>query len=130
MRTLVQVGGANCTFCMQDVRAELLSRPRVQQVNLWTPESCLEVVHEHDDVTAITDFLRRSLHGWEVADNGEIVMVETTPESVDRCQRHGSQVATGDSCSASPVVVGRRDRRELDRHDVRGCGERVGIARV
>lgn len=88
MRTLVRVGRANCTFCMQNVRAELLGRPRVREVNLWARRACLEVVHDHDDVAAITDLLRRSLHGWEVADNGEIVMVETSPDPIDRCRRH------------------------------------------
>ena len=90
MRTLVRVSGANCTYCMQDVRDELLVRPRVQEVNLWIHESCLEVVHDHDDAGAITNLLRRSLHGWEVADNGEIVMVVTAPEPIDRCHRHSS----------------------------------------
>lgn len=49
---------------------------------------CLEVDHDHDDPSALTDLLLQSLHGWQVADNGEIVMVTTDPELTHECALH------------------------------------------
>lgn len=88
MRTLIKVENANCTFCMNDVRDTLLARPLVRDVRTSVVAGCWEVDHDHDDVAAITGVLRQSLHGWEVADNGEIVMIATSPDVADRCGEH------------------------------------------
>lgn len=54
MRTLINVENANCIYCMNDVRDILPARPPA-----------------------------RSLHGWEVADKGEIIMIATSPDVSD-----------------------------------------------
>lgn len=88
MRTLINVENANCTYCMNDVRDTLLARPLVHDVRTSVVAGCWEVGHDQDDVAAITDLLRQSLHGWEVADNGEIIMIATSPNASDRCAAH------------------------------------------
>ncbi|MFP5577568.1 MAG: hypothetical protein ACLGIZ_04935 [Acidimicrobiia bacterium] len=80
--------GANCSYCMNAVREELLARPLVHDVWQSATKGCLEVDHDHDDPGALIEILRRSLHAWEVADNGEIISVATTPEPMDHCPWH------------------------------------------
>jgi hypothetical protein len=93
MRTLVHVETANCMYCMNEVRDELLARPLVHDVHTTATAGCLEVEHDDDDPSALTDVLRRSLHGWQVADNGEVVSVRTTPEVADHCPLHPASAA-------------------------------------
>ena len=94
MRTVVHVENANCTYCMNEVREELLARPLVHAVHTSATAGCLDVEHD-DDPSALTDVLRRSLHGWQVADNGEVVSVRTMPELADHCTIHpASSLAT------------------------------------
>lgn len=88
MRTLISVPNANCTYCMNDVRDALLARPLVNAIRSSAVAGCWEIDHDHDDLTAITELVRQSLHGWEVADNGEIIMITTTPEVRDHCAVH------------------------------------------
>lgn len=88
MRTLVRVENANCTYCMNEVRTELLARPLVHDVRLSATAGCWEVMHDHDDPQALTELLQRSLHGWQVTDNGEIVEVLTNPTSSSECLVH------------------------------------------
>jgi len=95
VRTLIRVDNANCTYCMNDVRDALLARPLVHAVRSSAVTGCWELDHDHDDLAAITNLVRQSLHGWEVADNGEIIMVATTPEVRDRCAWHGSDLGEG-----------------------------------
>ncbi|MBK5223625.1 MAG: hypothetical protein JJE52_12295 [Acidimicrobiia bacterium] len=88
MHTLVRVENANCTYCLNDVRDELLSRPLVRAVTMSAVAGCIDVEHDHDDPTALTEVLSTSLHGWQVASNAEIVMVTTTAEPSDECRWH------------------------------------------
>jgi copper chaperone CopZ len=88
MRTLVQVENANCSYCMNDVRDELLARPLVRGVRLSATAGCWEVEHDHDDPQALTELLQRSLHGWQVSDNGEIVEVVNNPTQSGECTVH------------------------------------------
>ena len=88
MRTRVRVADANCPYCMNDVRDELLSRPLVHGVHTSAVAGCLEVDHDHDDPGALIAVLQRSLHGWQIADNGEVVMVMTHSELDDECPWH------------------------------------------
>ncbi len=90
MRTLIRVDNANCTYCMNAVRDALLARPLVHAVRSSAVAGCWEIDHDHDDLDAITNLVRQSLHGWEIADNGEIIMIATTPEVRDRCALHGT----------------------------------------
>lgn len=96
MRTLIRVDNANCTYCMNDVREALLARPLVRDVRSSAVAGCWELEHDHDDLTAIIDLVRQSLHGWEVAGNGEIIMIATTPEVADRCAWHGRGPGQGE----------------------------------
>lgn len=88
METMVQLEGANCTYCMNAVKDELLARPLVRDVHMSAVAGCLVVEHDHDDPSALVAVLRRSLHGWEAADNGEIVSVRTSSKISDRCVGH------------------------------------------
>jgi copper chaperone CopZ len=90
MRTLIQVQNANCTYCIGAVREELLARPRVHHVEMSLTAGCLEVDHDHDDPAALVELLRQSLHGAQVADNGEVVMIMTDPELTQECSLHPS----------------------------------------
>lgn len=90
MRTLIRVDSANCVSCMNDARDALLARPLVQAVRSTVTAGCWEIEHDHDDLGEITSLIRGTLHGWEVADNGEIVMIATTLEVRDRCEAHGT----------------------------------------
>ena len=90
MKTLIQVDNANCAYCMNDVRDALLARPLVNAVRSSAVAGCWEIDHDHDSLAAIASLVRQSLHGWEVADNGEIVMITTRPEVGDRCTLHGA----------------------------------------
>jgi copper chaperone CopZ len=89
MRTLISVENANCSYCMNAVRDELLARPLVHHVEMSPRAGCLEVEHDHDDPSALVGLLRQSLHGWRVTDNGEVVMVMTKPGLAHVC-RHES----------------------------------------
>jgi len=88
MHTLVRVENANCSWCMNAVRDELLARPLVRDVQMSATAGCLEVEHDHDDPSALTGLLQQSLRGWQVADNGEIVQVTTNPTLTGECTLH------------------------------------------
>lgn len=92
MQTLVRLHNANCTYCMNAVKDELLARPRVNAVQVSAAAGCLQVDHDHDDPSALTAVLRQSLHGWEAADNGEIISVTTSSEISEHCTRHENSV--------------------------------------
>ncbi|MGE0308354.1 MAG: hypothetical protein AB7N61_19105 [Acidimicrobiia bacterium] len=80
---------------MNDVRNALLARPLVH--DLWSSAvaGCWEIEHDHDDVAAMTELMRQSLHGWKVADNGEIIMMATNPTITDRCAWHSREPSQG-----------------------------------
>lgn len=90
MHTRIRVENANCTWCMNAVRDELLARPLVRHVEMSAMAGCWEVDHDHDDVSELIALLRQSLNGWQVADNGEIVAVKTGPTVSGECVWHPS----------------------------------------
>lgn len=102
MHTLVRLTHANCTFCLNEVRDELLRRPLVQSVTMSATAGCLDVEHDHDDPAALGRLLREHARGWEVADNAEIVMVPIDAEPSDRCRWHDPS-ATGRSGTIGPT---------------------------
>ncbi len=55
---------------------QLRARPLVCHVHLNASEGCLIFDHEHDDPRALIARIQHDLHGWELADNGERVMVD------------------------------------------------------
>ncbi len=98
MHTLVRVENANCSYCMNAVRAELLTRPLVRHVQMSAVDGCLDVEHDHDDPAALIAVLTTSLHGWQAADNGEIVAVTTNSTLSTGCAWHAPD---NDTCEDS-----------------------------
>lgn len=90
MHTLVRLDNANCTFCLNDAREELLRRPLVRSVTMSATAGCLDVEHDHDDPAVLGRILREHMRGWQVAGNAEIVMVPVDVEQSDRCRWHDS----------------------------------------
>jgi hypothetical protein len=86
MRTFIQLHDANWPECLNAVQDRLRRHDRVQAVHLDTSHGCILVDHDHGEPEAIVDLLRRYLHGWQVAGNGEIVQVPETPELVHVCR--------------------------------------------
>ncbi len=86
MRTLVQLHDANCPECLNAIQDRLRGHDRVRAVRLDTAHGCIVVDHDHGAPEVIVDLLRRFLHGWQVAGNGEIVQVPETPELVHVCR--------------------------------------------
>lgn len=95
-----------CTYCMHDVRKALFARPLVHHVRMDSVAGCLQVDHDHDDPTVLTGLLRQSLRGWEIAGNGETIMISTTSKLSDGCSWHSSGDA-GDA-AGSESQGGRR----------------------
>lgn len=91
MKTVVRIENTNCTYCLDDVRKVLLASPRVRTVEMGATTGCLDVEHDYEEVSAITGLLRDSPLNWDVADNGEIVMVAPTCESSGRCALHANR---------------------------------------
>lgn len=75
---------------MPQRRKVLLDHPLVHGVRMNAEAGCLEVDHDHDDVSALTGLLRQSLRGWEIAGNGETIMISATSEPSDGCSWHSS----------------------------------------
>ncbi|HXH58165.1 hypothetical protein [Iamia sp.] len=98
MRTVIRVESANCSWCMNAVRDELLARPLVHHVQMSAMAGCWEVVHDHDDPSALVDLLQQSLHGWQVASNGEIVQVTTSPVVAGECSWHSASADAAAPC--------------------------------
>ncbi len=93
MRTRIEVENANCRYCVDAVRRELLARPGVHRVEVSSTAGCLEVDHDHDDPAALIELLHRSLHGSQVADNGEVVMITIDPVVTYDCSMHLPRLA-------------------------------------
>jgi hypothetical protein len=80
-RNVVQIRlrGANCATCFDSMRTMLSEESGVLEVQGSFSGQCLEVALGTMSVTELTDFLRRNLHGIDVAGNGEQVMVDVAP---------------------------------------------------
>lgn len=88
MKTVVRIENKNCIYCVNEVRKTLLASPLVHSVEMNDATGCLDVEHAYEGVSGITGLLRDSALNWEVADNGEIVMIASTCESSGRCAEH------------------------------------------
>ena len=105
MKTVVRIENTNCTYCVDDARKVLLESPLVHSVEMNAATGCLDVEHDFEGVSALTGLLRDAALNWEVADNGEIVMIASTCESSGRCARHPKGNPALSVPSAGPVEV-------------------------
>ena len=102
MKTVVRIENTNCTYCVDDVRKALLAFPLVHTVEMSATTGCLDVEHDYEEVSAIIGLLRDSPLNWDIADNGEIVMVAATCESSGQCASHANR----NSDASAPPIAG------------------------
>ncbi|HET9731513.1 MAG TPA: hypothetical protein VFP54_02455 [Acidimicrobiales bacterium] len=95
MRTVVELGNSNCTLCRDAVIDHLMTRPLVRQVHPDSSAGCLVVEHDHDSPAALLAVIEDDLRGWELADNGERVMVRLEVFEGARCVLHQPKGAGG-----------------------------------
>jgi hypothetical protein len=88
MRTFVELGNSNCTLCRDAVIDHLRTRPLVRQVHTNSTAGCLVVEHDHDSPAALLAVVEDDLRGWELADNGERVMVKLEVHEGTGCVLH------------------------------------------
>lgn len=103
MRTVVELGNSNCTLCRDAVIDHLMTRPLVRQVRPNSSAGCLSIEHDHDSAAALLAVIQDDLRGWELADNGERVMVTLDVHEGAACFLHTpsgpEKVTGGDECS-------------------------------
>ena len=85
METVVELANSNCGWCLRVMSDRLLARPRVRRVHLNAAAGCLVVEHDHDDPAALVAGIHDDLRGWELADNGERVMVDLDVHEESEC---------------------------------------------
>lgn len=90
MRTVVQLANSNCTWCLNAMVDQLRARPLVRRVHLDASAGCLVVDHEHDDPGTLVAGIQHDLHGWELAENGEVVMVDLAIHEESQCRWAGT----------------------------------------
>jgi hypothetical protein len=88
METNFEIGMANCPECLNTTRDELLADPLIHQVTIDSGRGCWQVNHDYKDPEIVAGMLHRSLRGWEVAGNGEIVMIGAAPKALLDCPHH------------------------------------------
>jgi len=64
----------------------LRARPLVRQVHLNSTAGCLVVDHDHDRPAGLVAEIHDHLRGWELADNGEAVMVDLDVHEESECR--------------------------------------------
>jgi hypothetical protein len=85
MRTVVELGGSNCSWCRNAMIDRLMARPSVREVHFDGTAGCLMVDHDHDSLAALLAAVGEDLRGWELADNGERVMVKLAVHEAPDC---------------------------------------------
>lgn len=95
VRTVVQLANSNGPWCLRTWSDRLLARALVRQVHVNSTAGCLVVDHDHPErlVAEIHDDLR----GWELADNGEAVMVDLDMHVESECRWATALPASDDS---------------------------------
>ncbi|MGH3849043.1 MAG: hypothetical protein ACRDRT_04960, partial [Pseudonocardiaceae bacterium] len=86
MRTVVQLANSNCPWCLSAMSDRLLARPLVRQVHVDSTAGCLVVDHDHDRPAELVAEIHDHLRGWELADNGEAVMVDLDVHEESDCR--------------------------------------------
>ena len=105
MKTLIRVDNANCPDCLNEIQEALMARSLVRSVHLHAADGCIEVDHDHDAPDELVELLGTSLRGWQMADNGEVMQVPTTPAVAHVCHLHDSQ--------ARPPAIDTSERVDL-----------------
>jgi hypothetical protein len=90
VRTIIQLGSSNCGWCLNAMADQLRARPLVGNVHLNASTGCLVVDHEHDDPAALIAGIQHDLRGWELAENGEAVMVDLDVHEESQCRWAGT----------------------------------------
>ena len=85
-RTIVQLGNSNCTSCLNAMADHLRAHTLVRRVQLNQAAGCLVVDHDRDDVAAMIAEIAHDVRGWELAGNGEVVMVELDVHEELQCR--------------------------------------------
>jgi hypothetical protein len=73
---------------MNDAKSALLDSPGVREVHMDASTGRFEVEHELADPSVLTAIIG-TLHGWEVAINGEVELVQASSTIDEPCQTHG-----------------------------------------
>jgi hypothetical protein len=61
--------------------------PLVRIADLDTTMGCLVMDHDCEDPNTLITDVRHYLHGWELASNGEVVMIDLDVREVSDCWR-------------------------------------------
>ncbi len=98
-RTTIEFRKSNCAWCINNTAAELRSMTPVREVRLRPDVGCIEVDHEFADPRQLLDGVRRGLHRWVLADNGERMIVDVDAHPSAECPFRpavrGGQVRSG-----------------------------------
>jgi hypothetical protein len=76
----IRVRGANCPLCLEATKERIRAEDGVIAVSSSMSGTCLKVDHHGLARSRLFAILREHLHGWDIALNGETVMVTVTPE--------------------------------------------------
>jgi len=104
MRTVVELGNSNCTLCRDAVIDHLRTRPLVREVRSDSTVGCLVVEHDHDSPAALLAVVQDVLRGWELADNGERVMVTLEVHEGPGCILHDRRGIRASGAGAMSAV--------------------------
>ena len=105
VQTIVQLGNSNCGWCLNAMSDHLRAQSLVGRVQLNQATGCLVVDHERADPSSLIAQISGIVRGWELASNGEVVIVELDVHEEREC-RWRERVS--DAVSDSEV---RRQRR-------------------
>lgn len=86
MRTIVQLGNSNCGWCLKAMADHLRAQSLVHRVRLNQATGCLAVDHDFDDPSTLIVKIGGDVRGWELASNGEVVMVELDVHEESECR--------------------------------------------
>ncbi len=109
MRTIVGLANSNCSWCLNVMADRLAARPLVHAVHLDATSGCLVVDHDDDDPAVLVAEIHSNLRGWEMADNGEAVMVDLGVHEASACRRAATAptATRGGEGSGQPLRDGR-----------------------
>ena len=101
MRTAIELGNSNCSWCLNNMLEDLRGRAVVEAVHLDASAGCLVVDHAGDPA-ALLARVHAVVRGSEVADNGESVMVGLDVREEPRCRWAKARPLLGPHQERSP----------------------------